>query len=321
MNYRQLGRTKLRISEIGFGAWGIGKSMWVGAEDDESIRSFHTAVDNGLNFIDTALVYGNGHSERLVGRFTRERKEEIYLATKVPPKNFRWPARPGIPIDQVYPAEHVIKSTKSSLKNLQVDSIDLLQLHVWNDEWVPCDELAETIESLKKEGLIRFFGVSINDHQPENAIKLIHSGQVDTVQVIFNIFDQSPSEKLFPVCIEKDIGVIVRVPLDEGGLTGKIRKDTTFPDGDFRNRYFKGDRKEEIEDHLERLEPIRSSLECSFSELALKFCLAFDAVSTVIPGMRTEAHARENCLVSDGKSLGEKEIAELKKHAWIRSFY
>jgi aryl-alcohol dehydrogenase-like predicted oxidoreductase len=222
MKYRVLGRTELKVSEIGFGAWGIGKSGWIGASDDESLKALNRSIDLGVNFIDTALGYGDGHSEQLVGQLVRQRAETIYVATKIPPKNEVWPARAGTAVAETFPADHVIKCTEKSLKNLGLGTIDLQQFHVWSDEWVDQGDWIGAIQKLKDQGKIRSFGVSINDYQPENAIKLIETGALDTVQVIYNIFEQNPEEKLFPACQRHNIGVIVRVALDEGGLTGKI---------------------------------------------------------------------------------------------------
>ncbi|MEY9563508.1 aldo/keto reductase [Sinorhizobium fredii] len=247
MHYRTLGRTGLRISEIGYGAWGIGNSGWQGASDEESARALNRAIDLGLTFIDTALGYGDGHSERLIGKLLRERSETIYVSTKIPPKNRIWPARPGTPAEDGFPADHVIACTETSLRNLGVDTIDVQQFHVWSDEWVGRGDWLEAVERLKRDGKIRFFGVSINDYEPHNALKLIESGVVDSVQVIYNVFEQAPEEQLFPACEQHKVGVIVRVALDEGGLTGQIRADTVFPEGDFRQNYFRGDRKREVE--------------------------------------------------------------------------
>ncbi|ULT56154.1 aldo/keto reductase [Neobacillus drentensis] len=222
MNYRLLGKTDLKVSEIGYGAWGIGNTGWQGANDEESIKALNKAIDLGLNFIDTALGYGNGHSERLVGQVVRERPETIYVSTKIPPKNLKWPAPAGIPAEEAFPADHIISCTEESLRNLGVDTIDVQQFHVWSDEWVNQGDWLEAIKKLKEQGKIKYFGVSINDHQPENAIKLIETGLVDTVQVIYNIFEQRPEDKLFPACEKHNVGVIARVPLDEGGLPAKL---------------------------------------------------------------------------------------------------
>lgn len=321
MKYRPFGKTGINVSEIGYGAWGIGGAMWQGATDEESMRALHKAIDMGVNFVDTALVYGDGHSEGLVGRLVRERKERIYVATKVPPKNGQWPARKGVDLNETFPHDYIIKKTEQSLKNLNLDFVDIQQFHVWDDEWTDQAEWSDAISKLKEEGKIRHFGVSINDHQPENALKLAASGKVDTFQVIYNIFDQAPEDKLFPFCKEKNIGVIVRVPLDEGGLAGFITPDTVFPAGDFRNSYFKGDRKKEIVDRVAKLMQISGAEARNIAELALRFVLSHPAVSTVIPGMRSTKNVEANCGLSDGKLLSVKLLSELKKHRWVRDFY
>ena len=321
MNYRKVGRTGLEVSEIGYGAWGIGKSQWMGAEDDESLRALNRAIDLGLNFIDTALGYGQGHSERLVGQVVRERDERVYVATKIPPKNLVWPAPSGLHPDETFPANHVRECTETSLKNLGFETLDVQQFHVWSDEWVGEGDWLEAVEDLKREGKIRFFGVSINDHQPENALKLIETGVVDTVQVIYNVFDQSPEDELFPACMEKGVGVIVRVPFDEGALTGAITPDSTFDEGDFRNDYFRGDRKAEV---YERVQAILSELgvdEDEIAEVALRYVLSHPAVSTVIPGMRSVRNVERNMRVGDGGGLPEDQVLRLKAHRWVRDFY
>jgi aryl-alcohol dehydrogenase-like predicted oxidoreductase len=321
MNYRELGKTGLKVSEIGYGAWGIGKTMWVGASDAESLKALHRSIDLGLNFIDTALGYGDGHSEKLVGQVVRERSETIYVATKIPPKNEVWPAQPGVPVAKTFPAEHVMACTEQSLKNLGLDSIDIQQFHVWSDEWVDQGDWLEAILKLKDQGKVKNFGVSINDYQPENAIKLIETGAVDTVQVIYNIFEQSPEDKLFPACELHDVGVIVRVALDEGGLTGKITPYTTFEEGDFRSNYFRGDRKELV---YERVQKIAFDLDITLeqtAEIALRYVLSHPAVSTVIPGMRSVENVERNCKIGDGRGLSAEMVTKLKAHRWARNFY
>ena len=321
INERRLGRTGLSVSEVGYGAWGIGGSMWLGAQDDESVSALHRAIDLGLNFIDTAAVYGNGHSEKLVGQVVRERDERIVVASKIPPKNGRWPAPDGVDPDEAFPADHIRKWTERSLSNLGMDVLDVQQFHVWSDEWVGRGSWLEGVQALRDEGKIRFFGVSINDHQPSNAIKLIETGVVDTVQVIYNVFDQSPEDRLLAACEQNDVGVIVRVPFDEGSLTGRLRPDTTFPDGDFRNRYFRDDRLEQVDEHVEA---ILSDLEISREELpevALRYVLSQPAVSTVIPGMRSVRNVERNAAVGDGEGLPDEQVAALKSHRWDRNFY
>jgi len=321
MKYRKFGRATFEVSEVGYGAWGIGGALWQGATDDESLRALHKSIDLGLTFIDTALAYGDGRSERLVGQVVRKRKETIHVATKIPPKNGQWPARKGVPLRETFPHDYIIRKTETSLKNLNIDCIDVQQFHVWNDEWTKEAEWQDAISKLKEVGKIRHFGVSINDHQPENALELGATGLVDSFQVIYNIFDQSPAEKLFPFCIEKKIAVIVRVPFDEGSLTGVITPETTFPKGDFRNSYFKGDRKQQVADHVGRLRGFIGKEAKSLAELALRYTLSHPAVSTVIPGMRTTKNVEANCAVSDGVLLSRQLLAELKGHRWDRNFY
>ena len=321
MHYGRLGRTGLKVSEVGFGAWGIGKSQWLGADDDESLRALRRAIDLGLTFIDTALAYGEGHSERLVGRVVKERDETVYVATKIPPLNRTWPAPSGLSPEETFPGAYVRRCTERSLENLGLEAIDVQQFHVWHDEWVREGDWLEAIEDLKREGKIRFFGVSINDHQPANAVKLIGTGVVDTVQVIYNIFDQSPEDALFPACMEHDVGVIVRVPFDEGALTGRITPETTFEEGDFRNDYFRGDRKAEV---YERVRAIVSELgvtEYEVAEVALRFVLSHPAVSTVIPGTRSARNVERNMRVGDGKGLPEGQVQRLMTRRWVRNFY
>jgi aryl-alcohol dehydrogenase-like predicted oxidoreductase len=321
LNYRRLGRTGLEVSEVGYGAWGIGKSQWIGAEDDESLRALDRAIDLGLNFIDTALGYGNGHSERLVGQTVRERDETVYVATKIPPKNLTWPAPKGLHPDETFPKEHVRACTEQSLKNLGFETIDVQQLHVWSDEWVGRGDWLEAVEELKQEGKIRFFGVSINDHQPSNAVRLIRSGVVDTVQVIYNVFDQSPEDELFPACQEHDVGVIVRVPFDEGALTGRITPETEFDEEDFRSAYFRGDRKQQVHDRVRAIVSELGVTEDEMAEVALRYILSHPAVSTVIPGMRSVRNVERNMAVADGKGLPDDQVQKLKPHRWVRNFY
>jgi aryl-alcohol dehydrogenase-like predicted oxidoreductase len=318
MEYRQLGRTGLRVSEIGYGAWGIGASNWVGAKEDESVRALHRAIDLGVNFIDTARGYGE--SERIVGQVVRERSgDEVYVATKVPPKNRRWPA--GLDPSETFPGDHIRASVEESLSVSGLEAFDVVQFHVWSDEWVGRGDWLETVAELKKEGKFRFFGVSINDYEPENALRLIESGEVDTVQVIYNAFSQQPEERLLPACEQHGVGVIVRVALDEGGLTGRITAGTTFPDGDFRNEYFRGDRPAQVE---QRVGALVAELGIELDELpdtALRYVLDHPAVSTVIAGMRSVRNVERNAATSDGRRLTPDQHATIKRHRWERDFY
>ena len=321
MNERRLGRTGLSVSEIGYGAWGIGGDMWLGAQDDESVQALHRAIDLGLNFIDTALAYGRGHSEKLVGQVVRERDERIVVASKIPPKNLAWPAPGGIDPEEAYPAEHVRKCTERTLSNLGMDVLDVQQFHVWSDEWVGRGSWLEAVEALKDEGKIRFFGISNNDHQPGNAVKLVETGAVDTVQVIYNVFDQSPEDELLAACERNDVGVIVRVPFDEGALTGRIGPDSEFPEGDFRNDYFGGDRLQQVEEHVSAILDDLGIAREQLPEVALRYVLSRPEVSTVIPGMRTVRNVERNCAVGDGAGLPPEQVEALKAHRWDRNFY
>ncbi len=250
MKNRTLGRTGFEVGQIGYGAWGISGKQWIGASDKDSLAALRKAIEGGVNLIDTALAYGDGKSEQLVGRAVEDSARHAYIATKVPPKNRLWPARPGIDLDEVFPYEYIIHSTEESLRNLGVEIIDLQQLHVWNPAWIDRDDWRRAFEDLKTSGKVRAVGVSINDHQPDTAIPLIETGLIDTVQVIYNIFDQTPEQHLFPACINHNIGVLARVPFDEGSLTGRVDENTVFPEGDFRNFYFRGDRKREVAERV-----------------------------------------------------------------------
>jgi aryl-alcohol dehydrogenase-like predicted oxidoreductase len=321
MRYRRLGRTGLEVSELGYGAWGIGKSQWLGAQDDESLKALHKAIDEGLTFVDTALAYGQGHSEQLVGRVVRGRDETVVVATKVPPRNRVWPAPDDVSADQAFPGSYVRKCTERSLQNLSLDRIDVQQLHVWNDRWVGQGDWLEAVQALKDEGKIGAFGVSINDHQPANALALIRTGVVDTVQVIYNVFDQSPEDELLGACREHDVGMIVRVPFDEGGLTGTITPDTEFPEGDFREHYFRDGRRQEVFDRTEAIAGDLGVQRDQLAEIALRYVLSHDAVSTVIPGMRSVRNVQRNLAAAGRGPLEPAQLEALKAHRWERNFY
>jgi aryl-alcohol dehydrogenase-like predicted oxidoreductase len=311
----------MEVSEVGYGAWGIGGSKWLGAEDEESLRALHRAIDEGVNFIDTALGYGQGHSEQLVGRVVRERSERVYVATKIPPKNGVWPAPSGIDPEEAFPADHVVACVEQSLRNTGLDVLDLEQFHVWSDDWVGRGSWLEAIERLKSDGKIRAFGVSINDHQPANALALVRSGAADAVQVIYNVFDQSPEDELLPACAEHGVGVLARVPLDEGALTGRITPDSTFPEGDFRWDYFRDGRLREVDEHVRAILDDLAIDREQLAETALRYILSHEAVSTVIPGMRSVRNVERNAALGDGRGLPDEQVQALKRHRWVRNFY
>jgi aryl-alcohol dehydrogenase-like predicted oxidoreductase len=320
VRYRSLGRTGLEVSEIGFGTWGVGADAWKGGTDSDSLAAMHRAIELGVNFIDTAVVYGSGHSEQLVGQIKRDHPE-VMIATKVNPANWEWPASDSTPADEAFSAAHVIARTEESLRNLGTEVIDVQQFHVWSDAWVGNGSWLEGIEQLKRDGKIRFFGVSVNDAQPDSVLKLVETGLVDSIQVIYNIFDQAPEDNLFPACERRDVGIIVRVPFDEGALTGKVTPDTVFQEGDFRADYFKDNRKAEV---WEAVHKIMADLDIPLErlpEIALRFCLVPDVVSTVIPGMRSIAHVESNVAAGDAGLLTPDQIEILRAHRWVHDWY
>lgn len=322
MIHRKLGRTGFDVSEIGYGAWGISGKQWIGASTKDSLGALHAAIEGGIDFIDTALAYGDGISERLVGQVIRETGGRARVATKVPPKNRLWPARPGIGIEDVFPYDYILECAEESLRNLNLDAIDLLQLHVWNPEWVNRDEWRRAFELLKASGKVRAVGVSINDHQPDTGIGIIETGLIDTVQVIYNIFDQSPEVNLFPACRKHNIGVIARVPFDEGSLAGRVTPTTVFPEGDFRNHYFRGDRKQQVSDRVTAiLNDLRLEGPQALPAVAIRFCLSSPVVSTVIPGMRSLSSVSGNITAAGQGPLPSDLLDILRGHRWDRNFY
>ncbi len=316
MNYRTFGRTGWDVSEIGYGMWGMGS--WTGSDDDESMRSLELAVELGCNFFDTAYAYGEGHSERLLGRLLRAHPDrELFIATKIPPKNRIWPSRRTFKLEEVFPPDYIHEMTEKSLSNLGAQTIDLIQFHVWEDAWAHDDRWQRAVDDLKRQGLIRAIGISINRWEPENALETLRTGKIDAVQVIFNIFDQAPEDRLFPLCEELNIGVIARVPFDEGSLTGTLTRESRWPEGDWRNNYFVQPNliaSVERADALKKVTPPGMTL----PEMALRFILADKRVSTIIPGMRREKHVRANLAASDGRLLSPDLMRELRRHRWDR---
>jgi aryl-alcohol dehydrogenase-like predicted oxidoreductase len=325
MNYRPFGRTDWQVSEIGYGMWGMGS--WSNSKDEESLGSLQAAVDLGCNFFDTAYAYGEGRSEALLGQIIRANRERrLYSATKVPPKNQKWPAQPEFTLDDCYPSEHIEEYVHRSLANAGLESFDLVQFHTWEDSWVDDDRWAMTMAELVAEGLVSAVGISINRWEPWNGIKAVRSGLIDSVQVIYNIFDQNPEDELFPACRESNVAVIVRVPFDEGTLTGTLTTDSKWPEGDWRNLYFLP---ENLVPSVERAEALKKLLrewnqshshepEITMPELALRFILSNPDVGTIIPGMRKLSHVQSNIAASDAGPLPPELLAELRKHRWVR---
>ena len=316
MRYRAFGRTGWKVSEIGYGMWGMGG--WSGSDDDESRASLQRAAALGCNFFDTAWVYGTGHSERLLGE-TRSllAHAPMFLATKIPPKNMRWPARAEDPVAEVYPPDHIRAFTEKSLENLGVDWIDLQQFHVWSDAWAGDAGWQRAVRALKDEGLIKAFGISVNRWEPANVLRALDTGLVDSVQVVYNIFDQAPEDELFPYCLAHGIAVIARVPFDEGSLTGTLTRDSSWPAGDWRRLYFTAETLPQTLERVERLQPLVPE-GMDLPELALRFILHHPAVSTTIPGMRRLRHVERNLAVSDGEPLPPRLIKAIRAHRWDR---
>ena len=317
MYTRKLGRTGWSVSEIGYGMWGL--AGWSGSDDAESIESLHRSIELGCNFFDTAWGYGKGHSESILGKVVREHPgRELIVATKIPPKNFQWPSRQGFTLDDCFPPEHIREYAYKSLENLGLPRIDLLQFHVWEDAWAEDGRWQRAMEDLKAEGVVRAVGVSVNRWEPDNVLKTLKTGQVDVVQVIFNIFDQAPRDHLLPLCEKLDIGVIARVPFDEGTLTGTLTRESTWPASDWRSTYFVPENLNSSVDHAEALRPLVPP-GMTMPELALRWILADSRVSTIIPGMRKKRHVEANTAVSDGKALPIDLLKQLKSHRWDRS--
>lgn len=316
MKYRKLGRTGFKVSDMAHGLWGM--SGWSGSEDQQSLEALQIAVDNGCNFFDTAWAYGEGKSDALLGQIiARNKGKRLYAASKIPPMNDKWPALPSYKYQEVFPARHVFKYADLIRQKLGTDSIDVLQFHVWDDSWTNEKEFRDTVEKLKNDGVIRYFGLSLNRWEPANGINAIRSGLVDTVQVIYNIFDQSPEDELFPACEKFDIGVIARVPLDEGSLGGNMTRDTKFPVGDWRGGYFNPENLNNTMDRVDELKKIVPS-GMSLSQLALRFILSNPIVSTTIVGMRKPTHVKENLATSDAGPLDASLLQQLRKHRWDR---
>ncbi|OZI10054.1 aldo/keto reductase [Siphonobacter sp. BAB-5385] len=317
MNYRRFGRTDWKVSEMGYGMWGL--AGWTGSDIEEVNRSLDRSVELGCNFFDTAWGYGAGKSEEILGELLKRNPEKrLYAATKIPPKNFKWPSKPDYTLNECFPAEHIIEYTEKSLKNLKVEQIDLQQFHVWEDAWADQDDWKEAVEKLTKEGKVAHWGISVNRWEPDNVLQTLRTGLISSVQVIYNIFDQAPEDNLFPLCKELDVAVIARVPFDEGTLTGNLTKDTTFPADDWRSTYFVPENLNASVDHAEALKPLIPE-GMNLPEMALRFILSNPDVGTIIPGMRKIRNVEANMATADGKGLSTELLDELKNHRWDRT--
>ena len=325
MRYRQFGRLDWQVSEIGYGMWGMGS--WTNSDDHESLESLQAAIDGGCNFFDTALAYGVGHSDKLLGQaISANRDKRLYTATKVPPKNGEWPSRPDFTLNESYPPDHVEEYVHRSLESSGLQEFDLVQLHTWEDAWLRDDRWFYKLDDLRSQRLIKAIGISLNRWQPWNGVRAIKTGQIDAVQVIYNIFDQNPEDELFPACDEMKVAVIARGPFDEGTLTGTLTKDSRWPEGDWRNTYFVA---ENLIPSVERADALKEVLrrwnqeyageeEITMPALALRFILYNPTVSTIIPGMRKLSHVESNLETSEAGPLPPDLKRQLKQHRWDR---
>lgn len=320
MEYRRFGRLEWNVSEVGYGMWGVagGEGGWTGSSDISGMAALDHAINSGCNFFDTAWIYGRGHSEKMLGEVLRNHPgKTLYVATKVPPKNREWPSRRGDRLEQVFPPEHIKEYVEKSLQCLQLSSLDLLQFHVWEDEWAKDESWMRVVDDLKREGLIRGIGISVNRWEPDNVVETLKTGMIDAVQVIYNIFDQAPEDLLMPVCRDLDIAVIARVPFDEGSLTGSLTLDSSWPAGDWRNSYFVP---ENLAATVARVESLKQALpvDADLAEIALRFILSNDALATTIPGMRSIAHVEANLACSQKGKLDDALKKQLRHHRWDR---
>ena len=317
MHYRTFGRTGWQVSDVGYGMWGMGG--WTESDDAESMAALHRSVELGCNFFDTAWGYGKGHSEGLLGQLVRAYPDKkLYTATKIPPKNFKWPSRRGYTLDECFPPDHIRQYVEWSLKNLGLSSVDLIQFHVWEDDWAQDERWQKAMLHLKSEGLINAVGISVNRWEPDTVIRTLKTGVIDAVQVIYNIFDQNPEDNLFPVCRELNVAVIARVPFDEGTLTGTLTLDSKWPDGDWRNTYFVPENLKSSLEHADALKPLIPA-GMTMPDMAMRFCLSNPDVSTVIPGMRKIKNVEANIASSDAGPLSADLLSQLKPHRWDRT--
>ena len=320
MRYRRLGTTEPQISEIGFGASYIGGEQGPGSSDDEFMRALTRAFELGVTFVDTAPDNGDRRNEQLVGRALKRSIHRVFVATKIPPLNHVWTTQPAAPMEQVFPYDHIIRSTEESLRNLRIEQIYLQQFHVWNDSWASTGEWRRAIEDLRTSGKVRF-GICLSAQDPDSGLEAIKTGLLNSVQVVYNVFDQSAEKNLFPLCLEKKVGVLARAPLDAGGLTGAITAGTVFDAGGFRVKYFAHDRQRQLVEHVEALKRDLAGVPGTLAEIALRFCLSHPAVTSAVPGLRRVATVESSCRASTAGRLNAAILTVLRRHAWSRNFY
>ncbi len=316
MRHRTFGRLGWPVSELGYGMWGL--AGWTGSDDDESMRSLQLAVDHGVNFFDTAWAYGDGHSERILQHLLKSNRDRrLYVATKIPPKNRIWPSKRGFAIRDVFPGDYIRQYVERSLENLGVETIDLMQFHVWEDDWADEEEWQRIVADIKREELVAAFGISVNRWEPWNGLRTLRGGSIDAVQVIYNIFDQAPEDELFPLCRQLAIAIIARVPFDEGSLTGTLTKQSTWPEDDWRSKYFTT---ENLIPTVERVDRVKEDVPpgSTLPEVALRFILSNPDVCTVIPGMRKSANVRANIAAANAGALASDVRARFGRHRWDR---
>lgn len=309
---RELGATGIQVTVVGLGTWAMG-SQWGEQEDEESVRTLHHALDEGCRFLDTALAYGQGRSERLIARVFRERGERVPVATKIPPKDYQWETVPGVTkIQDKFPAQYIIDSCETSLRNLGADTIDVLQLHTWCSGWTDELEWYETMVKLRDQGKIRAIGVSVPDARPDEANGLIAAERVDSVQLIYNILDQRAAPGVFPLAREHHVGILARVPLASGALAGKWSSATTFSEGDWRAEVFTGNTLERTLDYVRQLRFLEAGSDGSLVEAAVRFAFSDPAVTTTIPGARNPGQVDPLMRAMERGPLSLDELAQLR---------
>lgn len=323
MHYRAFGRTGWNVSEISFGAWQLG-GQWGTVDDDESVAALLEAYENGINFVDTAELYGAGHSEEIVGESLRRwRGDKVYVATKIQPTV--WPSNDeDNPLMRGrYPEWHLRQGVDLALARLGVERLDLLQLHCWLTDGIHNLDWLETLNALRVEGKIDKIGVSIRDYRPDEGVEVAELGLVDSIQVIFNLFEQRPIDALFPAGARSKTAFIDRVAFDSGSLGGLWTKDSYegWEEGSQQREMFRGDRFTETFNRVEALKKIVAPYYSSLAEAAIKFTLGSPEVSTVIAGMSNSRNIARNVSYSDGEPFPDALRAQLAEHNWPRNYY
>jgi len=316
---RPLGHTGLLVSSVGIGTWAMG-SQWSAQRDEDSIAALHLALDMGCRLIDTAQAYGDGRSEQLIGRVLRERGERVPVATKVPPMDLDWDTVPGVSnIRDKFPGRYLIERCELSLRNLQTDCLDVYQLHTWCPSWNDETEWYEAMLKLKEQGKIRAIGISVNDHRPDEANGTIAAGRVDAIQVIYNLLDQRARFQLFPLAREHGVGILARVPLASGALTGTWDEQKTFPPDDWRAEVFTGETLRRTVARVNKLREVATDIGAGMVEFAIRYCLSDPTVSSVIPGARNPRQAETIMRAMQAGPLPQSAIARIEQ-LWEEDF-